>query len=373
MANQFFGVAADSWVVALGVDLILAIRNPFSVHAQYRHHYHAGVWGFALLLTLVPMGAYGVSLFNMCWIKEEPCHGVSFYALVTHFFVLFGFFVFLVGVLVYTRRKFSRGMRRTALARQRVLNHSYTYVRVFGAYWMVLCLAWIAQGSYTGTRAEKSSFLIYVWIVLMSLRGPIDALAWIITVSRTGDHHRRRRATNILVDPEIDLTSRRRATLFEALIPRDSGENWVRYGELGGLTDAELEHIEKNLNEAIRRDVMSCTTLAIQYALSSEESELSEVDVERFVHTPAELGNVSFKMIEYRPRAFSHLRQLFGVSNADFLKSFSHENDFVDTLRERFTEGRSGSFMYFTRDNIYILKTLTAEERDVLLEILPGA
>ena len=38
---------------------------------------------------------------------------------------------------------------------------------------------------------------------------------------------------------------------------------------------------------------------------------------------------------------------------------------------ERFTEGRSGAFFYFTHDRRYIIKTATTEEFATLLRILP--
>ena len=39
---------------------------------------------------------------------------------------------------------------------------------------------------------------------------------------------------------------------------------------------------------------------------------------------------------------------------------------------ERYTEGRSSSWFYFSEDNKYIVKTLEENEADLLLQLLPS-
>lgn len=66
------------------------------------------------------------------------------------------------------------------------------------------------------------------------------------------------------------------------------------------------------------------------------------------------------------PRAFHELRRLFGIAPAAFTASVGQQ-----ALVERFTEGKSGAFLYFSADKRYIMKTATAEEMDTMLSLLP--
>lgn len=65
------------------------------------------------------------------------------------------------------------------------------------------------------------------------------------------------------------------------------------------------------------------------------------------------------------PESFARIRDLFGVSPAQFFYSLSR------TTRERFSEGASGAFMCFSHDMRYVLKTTEEDEAATLLRMLP--
>eukprot|EP00736_Rhodelphis_marinus_P004429 Rmarinus@m.5880 len=69
-------------------------------------------------------------------------------------------------------------------------------------------------------------------------------------------------------------------------------------------------------------------------------------------------------MKDYAPIVFSRLRHLFGVSEEEFVSSFD------ETTRIKLTEGRSGSFMFFTLDGEYVVKTLSRAECRFLRSII---
>ena len=73
--------------------------------------------------------------------------------------------------------------------------------------------------------------------------------------------------------------------------------------------------------------------------------------------------NFTFK--DYCPELFGEIRTLSGIKHQDYIESLS------TTTKERFSEGQSGSFLYFSGDMKYIVKTLTREDRLVLVRILP--
>ncbi|TMW63138.1 hypothetical protein Poli38472_002079 [Pythium oligandrum] len=68
---------------------------------------------------------------------------------------------------------------------------------------------------------------------------------------------------------------------------------------------------------------------------------------------------------DFHPSSFQEIRRLSGISNEDYAKSFRGRT------KERFSEGKSGSFLYYTGDQQFILKTCSPGEQRYLLRILP--
>ena len=77
----------------------------------------------------------------------------------------------------------------------------------------------------------------------------------------------------------------------------------------------------------------------------------------------AQRKNFIFK--DYCPELFGEIRELCGVDDSEYVKSL------MSTTKEKFSEGQSGSFLYFSSDLKYIVKTTNREEKDALVRILP--
>ena len=71
-----------------------------------------------------------------------------------------------------------------------------------------------------------------------------------------------------------------------------------------------------------------------------------------------------FTFLDFEPHLFARMRELHGISNDDYITSLSR------TRRERFSEGASGAFLYYSRCDRFIVKTMNKEECDVLLRLL---
>merc|ERR1712228_97542 len=80
---------------------------------------------------------------------------------------------------------------------------------------------------------------------------------------------------------------------------------------------------------------------------------------------------VPFK--DYAPHVFRYLRQqIYGISDNEYLQSVGFQNEEQrNSVKEKFSEGRSGAFFFFTHDSKYIIKTVTKAEASLLLKILP--
>jgi len=75
---------------------------------------------------------------------------------------------------------------------------------------------------------------------------------------------------------------------------------------------------------------------------------------------------------------FHKLREHFGIKSEDYVHSIGPGNMLsnlmlgsLSSLAELGSEGKSGSFFYFTSDNMYLVKTVHKDEHKLLRQILP--
>jgi hypothetical protein len=74
----------------------------------------------------------------------------------------------------------------------------------------------------------------------------------------------------------------------------------------------------------------------------------------------------NFVFKDYCPEFFGEIRNICGINHLEYMESL------MNATNEKFSEGASGSFLYFSGDHKYIVKTTTIEEKDVLVRILPA-
>lgn len=72
----------------------------------------------------------------------------------------------------------------------------------------------------------------------------------------------------------------------------------------------------------------------------------------------------SFTLIDFEPHLFSRMRSLNGISADDYINSLKR------TRKERFSEGSSGAFLYFSGCDRFVVKTMTYVEYELLMKIL---
>ncbi len=102
---------------------------------------------------------------------------------------------------------------------------------------------------------------------------------------------------------------------------------------------------------------------------SSENSNGKQVHVIHPNSTVAtKLGRSIQEMgfYDFQPRIFAAVRSLSGIDEQEYVRSFRH------TANERLSEGRSGAFVFNTINRKYLVKSMTRQERDFLLSILPA-
>ena len=85
----------------------------------------------------------------------------------------------------------------------------------------------------------------------------------------------------------------------------------------------------------------------------------------------------SVRLVDYAPMVFRKLREHFGIDSRSYMRSIGPEqmlsNLFLgdlSSLSELSSEGKSGSFFYYTADTKYMVKTISKAEHKFLREIL---
>eukprot|EP00516_Mucochytrium_quahogii_P007761 CAMPEP_0203757878 /NCGR_PEP_ID=MMETSP0098-20131031/10738_1 /ASSEMBLY_ACC=CAM_ASM_000208 /TAXON_ID=96639 /ORGANISM=" , Strain NY0313808BC1" /LENGTH=813 /DNA_ID=CAMNT_0050650123 /DNA_START=36 /DNA_END=2477 /DNA_ORIENTATION=- len=92
----------------------------------------------------------------------------------------------------------------------------------------------------------------------------------------------------------------------------------------------------------------------------------------------ADRSGRSCRFVDYAPVVFCKLREHFGIRNESYVHSIGPGNMLsnlmlgsLSSLAELGSEGKSGSFFYFTSDGRFMVKTVHKEEHKLLRNILP--
>jgi hypothetical protein len=85
------------------------------------------------------------------------------------------------------------------------------------------------------------------------------------------------------------------------------------------------------------------------------------------------------RFTDYAPLVFQKIRERFGISMDTYLRAIGPEQLIgnmvlgnLSSLAELSSEGKSGAFFYFTADGRFVIKTITKEEKRLIVAILPS-
>ena len=295
--------------------------------------------------------------------------------------------------------------------RKFVLKQNFIYVLVLGIETFLIVPIWIAQLSVTKRRIATlrpdlrnyNNYYPYyftyadlglaiAFAVIHSLRGTVDFFVWLGTFSigYADFKHLRHRLRHRFSKPHEDWIIQ---DFHSPFVKQDSAVNralrknamyCINIGILDAVTPS-MEQRHQAMEEGVGLEDNSYIDASL---ISDEENQLSNKTTQdryrnpkyreqnlREICFPAAtslLGITSFAFIDLEPSVFSLLRSCYGIDTLDYRASFRIKNaaDIESSgMLEKFTEGKSGSFFYFTRDFKYIIKTVTDEEEKFLQQI----
>jgi hypothetical protein len=124
-----------------------------------------------------------------------------------------------------------------------------------------------------------------------------------------------------------------------------------------------LDNIAENSNEHVENDTTIIGTEHRLYHSRQYTFKLNDDELQCPVLDTND--RIQFEITSLAPTVFYHLRENLGISNTKFRQSF-----FEHHLKDFTNPGKSGSLMYKTFDDLFILKTLREYEARLLMQIL---
>ncbi|EQC38733.1 hypothetical protein SDRG_03698 [Saprolegnia diclina VS20] len=326
--TEFLVIVQELYLAMMTVDLYITTRNPFSYFRTLYYHLIVGTTGAVWAYIFSSDGAVpGASPLGVCWFNASHPNAYVFVCiyLVAPLAMIYGvgFMLFIVA-----RNRINDGYddTSTSAARTLSLRQMKLYVGVSALYWFI-----VGFGSliilYGAGLDDVTDPLYAFWSLMFASKGLVIAglychimrVGSVFHLWRIGDY-----------DPLMKV----------------QGVNWV-----------------------LRRDVLYFARMGICESMSPSVQLVPDVDQSKYAVRSLELvgRTESHRAVfrDYEADSFDEIRRISGISTESFVRSMS-----VHT-RERFSEGKSGAFLYFTGDQRFILKTCTQAEQQYLLQILP--
>lgn len=359
----------ELYFFALAFHFFYTTKYPFRSSRWLTPFYHVIVWVICIAITVVAsrLGTGSISSYGYCWYTFEGEKAEEL--LLETFFipVCTGYCVSIVWYIVATKR-----VRLTVDANPETekarTNLDLVRLSLFGSFglWALVSIPYIFRHQRiveSNSTAEKT--LRFAGRVLISLKGTGSALLWgkAIGAHRTFKLWRERNwddyfkiydATWVLRREILDFATRGIQLSVNSVKPpltSTAGGPLSADAILGGTqgVDSVFSFTQRSgiYPWQFRLGATSQSPSVVSYELLSENCDQKAI----------------FR--DFEPEAFNEIRRMSGISQDAYVQSFAGKT------RERFSEGKSGSFMYYTGDQLYILKTCTPAEQKYLLYILP--
>lgn len=359
--TEFFFFTGEAWGLVMACDLFFSLTSPFTSYKRLMKFYHLWVWLGGLIMGVITYSVQGAGGFftvdgqsmtyesdtdtvigfclassRICCDQGETCpddvqkcsttasflNAQKWPWILIYAFVLLVLFVSVCVLTLAWHRLYLRGVPKTYNIRLRVLNYISFFTGAYVFYWLLLlllymCAYFLSTKSTSSNSRDVAQVLRQLVIFLISSKGYLDYVIWfaVNNIERKGGNGRQDFA-----DVDVDLSPQ--------------------------------------VNTALRSEILYYTTSGIKASVRAVTDELISIPISG----EGEAGK-SIKFWSFCPASFRNIRLTFGISDADYIQMFGA------TTKERFSEGRSGAFMFYTSDESVIVKTMSPEECAFLRKI----
>ncbi|RHY29308.1 hypothetical protein DYB32_005242 [Aphanomyces invadans] len=350
--REYFIMTSAAWEFCMAIDLTAGGTNCFrtalvrpAVAAAATLDVHVGLLGGGVMLT--SSSFYGTSVGDFCWVKSSGLDQ-------GHFFVFdAGVWIFIavpvlcflstnIYVCAVSAKRFRSGIEATLEHRRGLLREGFFTTVAYIVYWLLL---WGVYVAFWLTKPD-GGILPELFGFLLSFRGSVVFALWILySSSPTGQDGGER----TIQDRDDAMRAQTNYALLKELV----------FYTTRGITKAVQVANKRSVARTMRGDA-SC-------AVCRQALELPEVSIFT-VHPPHNEHSLfschECKFTDMRPDVFCHVREYFGVDDRDFIDAFAN------CSIPKVSEGASGSFMFFTTNGAYIVKSVTRRESLFLRSIV---
>ncbi|CAI5703256.1 unnamed protein product [Peronospora effusa] len=362
--TEFFFFTGEAWGLVMACDLFFSLTSPFTSYKRLMKFYHLWVWLGGIIMGVITYSVQGAGGFftvdgqsmtyesdtdtvigfclassriccdsgEICPETVTKCSTTSSFLnaqkwpwILIYCFVLLVLFVSVCVLTLAWHRLYLRGVPKTYNIRLRVLNYISFFTGAYVFYWLLLlllymCAYFLSTKSETSNSKAVAQVLRQLVIFLISSKGYLDYVIWfaVNNIERKGGNGR-----NASADVDVDLSPQ--------------------------------------VNTALRSEILYYTTSGIKESVRAVTDELISIPISG----ESDAGK-SIKFWSFCPASFRNIRLTFGISDADYIEMFGA------TTKERFSEGRSGAFMFYTSDESLIVKTMSPEECAFLRKMAPN-
>jgi 1-phosphatidylinositol-4-phosphate 5-kinase len=325
--TQFFSLTSETYFCCFSIDLARSLRDPFVSTKQMmdRFHFYSIGIGFLSMIILAGLDKAGYDEdAGFCWIQSNHKKKYYLYKWGLFHFLVFSYLMFSYKTIFQAWWRLRAGMEETFKTRIGVVKVLAMIVVSYSVYWMIVGTIFATlPGNENRALAMLFSFLV------CGGRGLVALAIWLSTQ-----------------DAVKRLTTSKKKMREQA-----RGE------------------AQANINTALRKEVVFYTTTGIVEAARSAgnpgENDKLDCHLKQTINLKKQHNpNETVDFINYAPVTFTKMRQHFGIDNDSYVESMQA------TAKERFSEGKSAAFLYFTGDKRYVIKTCTDEECAFFQKIL---
>lgn len=209
-------------------------------------------------------------------------------------------------------------------------------------------LLWGVYGGYwVATSDTQTDVLSHLFAFLLSYRGSVAFILWCLYKRPKAAAARSR------------LRKQRKKT--------NPGGRRSTDGATEDSDDENDEAVRPQMNIALLQELVFYTTEGIAKAVRSVGSYSPSDETSctfTLRHSPTGSSWNDCKFTDFRPLAFFRIRQFFGIREDAYLSSLA------SCTTPKVSEGASGSFMFYSKDRSYIVKSLSSQESSFLHSFL---
>ncbi|ETV76047.1 hypothetical protein, variant [Aphanomyces astaci] len=355
--TEFFFFSSEAWGLMMAIDLYSSLNDPFKSYKRSMKFYHCFVWTTSLLMAVIAFtveetsGGPAGGFFHVDGRQindNDNKHNVIGFCLASSgkvakngevpksflriqqwpWILLYGFviFVLLVSVTVLIiawRRLYAGGVPKTYNIRLGVLNYISLFTGAMVFYWLFLLFMYMStyfvSDSYQTDPLNVIPMMMrQFFMFLVASKGYLEYIIW-FAVNNTKKNSK-------TTDVDVDLSPQ--------------------------------------VNLALRSEILYYTTSGIKQSVQEARTNASSSEMFLLTDGQDDKGK-TIKFWSYAPTVFRTIRENYGISDNRYVGLFSA------TTKERFSEGRSGAFMFYSADESIIVKTMSKEECELLRRMAP--